>query len=136
MDGFDPATGVVVMAATNRPEVLDPALLRPGRFDRQVVIPLPTQQERRAILQVHAKGKPLGPDVDVEVVARATAMLTEHRDALERLTELLLERETVDGTDVDQVLGRVPGHRQPVGATGHTATAAMPAGGSASATGR
>jgi cell division protease FtsH len=72
MDGFDPATGVVVIAATNRPEVLDPALLRPGRFDRQVVIPLPTQRERRAILQVHAKGKPLGPDVDLEVVARGT----------------------------------------------------------------
>jgi cell division protease FtsH len=72
MDGFDPATGVVVIAATNRPEVLDPALLRPGRFDRQVVIPLPTQRERTAILQVHARGKPLGPDVDLEVVARGT----------------------------------------------------------------
>jgi cell division protease FtsH len=72
LDGFDPATGVVVMAATNRPEVLDPALLRPGRFDRQVVIPLPTQRERTAILGVHAAGKPLGPDVDLEVVARGT----------------------------------------------------------------
>jgi cell division protease FtsH len=328
MDGFDPATGVVVIAATNRPEVLDPALLRPGRFDRQVVIPLPTQRERKAILEVHARGKPLGPDVDLDVVARgtpgfsgadlanlvneaaifavragrevilavdfseardrillgrrdssnallpdekravaihegghalvaavsehgdpvakvtilpagqalgvteqlpiderhlytegylrdslairmggraaellvfgegstgaandlagatdlatrmvrefgmsaalgpvgfasgspmylggeevrsrpyaeatqrvideevakllrqaeqrATAMLTEHRDALDRLTELLLERETLDGTDVDEVLGRIPGHRQPVGATGHSATA-------------
>jgi cell division protease FtsH len=72
MDGFDPATGVVVIAATNRPEVLDPALLRPGRFDRQVVIPLPTQRERKAILEVHSRGKPLGPDVDLEVVARGT----------------------------------------------------------------
>src|SRR5215217_5242719 len=72
MDGFDPATGVVVMAATNRPETLDPALLRPGRFDRQVVIPLPAQAERRAILAVHAKGKQLGPDVDLDVVARGT----------------------------------------------------------------
>jgi len=328
MDGFDPATGVVVIAATNRPEVLDPALLRPGRFDRQVVIPLPTQRERKAILEVHAKGKPLGPDVDLDVVARgtpgfsgadlanlvneaaifavrggreviqavdfseardrillgrrdssnallpdekravavhegghalvaavsehgdpvakvtilpagqalgvteqlpiderhlytegylkdslairmggrsaellvfgegstgasndlagatdlatrmvrefgmsqslgpvgfasgspmylggeevrsrpyaeatqrvideevakllreaeqrATGMLTDHRDALDRLTELLLERETLDGTDVDEVLGRVPGHRQPVGATGHSSAA-------------
>jgi cell division protease FtsH len=327
MDGFDVATGVVVMAATNRPETLDPALLRPGRFDRQVVIPLPTQRERRAILAVHARGKQLGPDVELEVVARgtpgfsgadlanlvneaaifavragrdvimavdfseardrvllgrrdssnallpdeqravavhesghalvaaisthgdpvakvtilpagqalgvteqlpiderhlytegylkdslairmggrvaeqlvfgetstgaandlagatdlatrmvrefgmspalgpvgfasgsplylgaeevrsrpyaeatqrvvdeevanllrqaeqrATAMLTQHRDALERLTELLLERETVDGTDVDQVLGRIPGQPQPIGATGHTTT--------------
>jgi cell division protease FtsH len=333
MDGFDPATGVVVMAATNRPEVLDPALLRPGRFDRQVVIPLPTQKERKAILEVHTKGKPLGPDVDLDVVARgtpgfsgadlanlvneaaifavragrevinavdfseardrillgrrdssnallpdekravavhegghalvaatsehgdpvakvtilpagqalgvteqlpiderhlytegylkdslairmggraaellvfdegstgasndlagatdlatrmvrefgmsaalgpvgfasgspmylggeevrsrpyaeatqrvideevakllreaeqrATAILTEHRDALERLTELLLERETIDGTDLDEVLGRVPGHRQPVGATGHATAAAEAAG--------
>jgi cell division protease FtsH len=58
-----------------------------------------------------------------EAQGRATMMLTEHRDALERLTELLLERETVDGTDVDEILGRVPGQRQPVGATGHAATA-------------
>jgi cell division protease FtsH len=72
MDGFDPTTGVVVIAATNRPEVLDPALLRPGRFDRQVVIPLPAQQERQAILTVHSRGKPLGPDVDLQVVARGT----------------------------------------------------------------
>jgi len=72
MDGFDPATGVVVIAATNRPEVLDPALLRPGRFDRQVVIPLPTQRERRAILAVHSTGKSLGGGVDLDVVARAT----------------------------------------------------------------
>jgi cell division protease FtsH len=72
MDGFDAATGVVVIAATNRPEVLDPALLRPGRFDRQVVIPLPTQRERRAILVVHSRGKPLESTVDLDVVARAT----------------------------------------------------------------
>src|SRR3954453_3153571 len=72
MDGFDPSTGVVVMAATNRPETLDPALLRPGRFDRQVVVPLPTQPERRAILSVHAKGKQLAPDVDLDTTARAT----------------------------------------------------------------
>jgi cell division protease FtsH len=339
MDGFDPATGVVVIAATNRPEVLDPALLRPGRFDRQVVIPLPTQAERRAILEVHARGKRLGPDVDLDVVARgtpgfsgadlanlvneaaifavragrqiiegvdfaeardrillgrrdssnallpdekravavhesghalvaaisehgdpvakvtilpagqalgvteqlpiderhlytegylkdslairmggrvaeqlvfgqtstgaandlagatelatrmvrefgmsptlgpvgfasgspmylggeevrsrayaeatqrvvdeevakllreaedrATAILTQHRDALDRLTELLLERETIDGTDVDEVLGRVPGQRQPIGATGHaTAVHSPPDGGAADA---
>ena len=72
MDGFDPATGVVVIAATNRPEVLDPALLRPGRFDRQVVIPLPNLKERRAILQTHARSKRLAPDVDLDVVARGT----------------------------------------------------------------
>jgi cell division protease FtsH len=72
MDGFDPATGVVVLAATNRPESLDPALLRPGRFDRTVEIPLPNQAERRAILAVHAKDKRLAPDVDLDVVARGT----------------------------------------------------------------
>jgi cell division protease FtsH len=72
MDGFDATTGVVVIAATNRPEVLDPALLRPGRFDRQVVIPLPTQRERRAILAVHSADKPLESTVDLAVVARGT----------------------------------------------------------------
>jgi cell division protease FtsH len=72
MDGFDPAEGIVVLAATNRPEVLDPALRRPGRFDREVVIPLPNQQERAAILAVHCRGKRLAPDVDLEVVARGT----------------------------------------------------------------
>jgi cell division protease FtsH len=72
MDGFDPATGIVVLAATNRPEILDPALLRPGRFDRQVTIPLPTLVERREILEVHAKGKRLDHHVSLEVVARGT----------------------------------------------------------------
>jgi cell division protease FtsH len=72
MDGFDPATDVVVIAATNRPESLDPALLRPGRFDRTVEIPLPNLAERTAILAVHTKGKHMGPDVDLGVVARGT----------------------------------------------------------------
>ncbi len=72
MDGFDPAEGVVVIAATNRPDILDPALLRPGRFDRQIVVPLPDLEERLPILQVHCKGKRIGPDVDLELVARGT----------------------------------------------------------------
>ncbi|HUC22131.1 MAG TPA: ATP-dependent zinc metalloprotease FtsH [Streptosporangiaceae bacterium] len=72
MDGFDTSMGIVVLGATNRPEVLDPALLRPGRFDRQVVIPLPTLDERAAILAVHCRDKRLGPDVDLMVVARGT----------------------------------------------------------------
>ncbi|HUD39454.1 MAG TPA: ATP-dependent zinc metalloprotease FtsH, partial [Streptosporangiaceae bacterium] len=72
MDGFDVTEGIVVLGATNRPEVLDPALLRPGRFDRQVTIPLPTLPERAAILAVHCRGKRLGPDVDLTVVARGT----------------------------------------------------------------
>jgi cell division protease FtsH len=72
MDGFDPSSGVVVLAATNRPETLDPALLRPGRFDRQVEIPLPNLRERAAILAVHARDKHLGQDVDLDAVARGT----------------------------------------------------------------
>jgi len=72
MDGFDPSEGIVVLAATNRPEILDPALLRPGRFDRQVTIPLPTLAERVAILKVHARGKRLAPSVDLELVGRGT----------------------------------------------------------------
>jgi cell division protease FtsH len=72
MDGFDPSAGVVVLAATNRPETLDPALLRPGRFDRQVEIPLPNLRERAAILAVHARDKHLADDVDLDAVARGT----------------------------------------------------------------
>ncbi len=72
MDGFDPATGVVVMAATNRVQTLDPALLRPGRFDRTVEIPLPNQAERRAILVVHTQDMKIAPDMDLDVVARGT----------------------------------------------------------------
>jgi cell division protease FtsH len=72
MDGFDPSTGVVVLAATNRPEILDPALLRPGRFDRQVTIPLPNVAERAAILAVHCRGKKLAPDVNLDTIARGT----------------------------------------------------------------
>jgi cell division protease FtsH len=72
MDGFDPTMGIVVLAATNRPEVLDPALLRPGRFDRQVTIPLPNVKEREAILRVHTKDKKLSDNVNLDVVARGT----------------------------------------------------------------
>ena len=72
MDGFEATEGIVMMAATNRPDVLDPALLRPGRFDRQIVVPLPTQEERVAILRVHLKDKQVSEDVDVDIVARGT----------------------------------------------------------------
>src|SRR5262245_36061772 len=72
MDGFDMTQGLVVLAATNRPEVLDPALLRPGRFDRQITIPLPNLQERAEILAVHCRDKKLAADVDLVVVARGT----------------------------------------------------------------
>ena len=72
MDGFDTNANVIVMAATNRPDILDPALLRPGRFDRHVVIDLPDIKGRKAILEVHAKGKPLAKEVDLETVAKET----------------------------------------------------------------
>jgi cell division protease FtsH len=72
MDGFEQSNGVVVLAATNRPDALDPALRRPGRFDREVIVPLPNRAERRAILSTHARGKNLGQDVDLGQVAAAT----------------------------------------------------------------
>ena len=76
MDGFGTDDGVIVMAATNRMDILDPALLRPGRFDRQVTVNYPDQKGRVEILKVHSKGKPLGPDVDLESIARATVGFT------------------------------------------------------------
>src|SRR5215211_961789 len=72
MDGFEATEGIVMMAATNRPDILDPALLRPGRFDRQVVVPLPEAGERLAILNVHCKDKKIAGDVDLHTVARGT----------------------------------------------------------------
>ncbi|MFC1968998.1 ATP-dependent zinc metalloprotease FtsH [Chloroflexota bacterium] len=73
MDGFDTSTGVIVLAATNRPDILDPALLRPGRFDRRVILDRPDIVGRKAILKVHTKGKPLKKSVDLEVLAKQTA---------------------------------------------------------------
>ncbi|KUL28401.1 MULTISPECIES: ATP-dependent zinc metalloprotease FtsH [Actinoplanes] len=72
MDGFDTKGGVILIAATNRPDILDPALLRPGRFDRQIPVDNPDMEGRKAILRVHAKGKPFTPDVDLDAVARRT----------------------------------------------------------------
>jgi cell division protease FtsH len=72
MDGFETAEGIVILAATNRPDILDPALLRPGRFDRQIVVPLPEYEERKAILDVHARDKRIGGDVDLGTMAKAT----------------------------------------------------------------
>lgn len=72
MDGFEPNEQVIIIAATNRPDILDPALLRPGRFDRQVTVDLPNKQGRLEILKIHARNKPLGDDVDLENVARST----------------------------------------------------------------
>lgn len=72
MDGFESNEGVILIAATNRPDVLDPALLRPGRFDRQIVVPVPDINGRESILKVHLKNKPLAPDVDVRTIAKGT----------------------------------------------------------------
>ena len=72
MDGFETSEGIVIMAATNRPDILDPALLRPGRFDRQVVVPLPEYEERLAILKVHSRDKRMGNDVDLGIMAKGT----------------------------------------------------------------
>ena len=72
MDGFESSEGIVVMAATNRPDILDAALLRPGRFDRQIIVPLPEAEERLAILKVHSTGKRMGADVDLETMSKAT----------------------------------------------------------------
>jgi cell division protease FtsH len=72
MDGFEATEGIVMMAATNRPDILDPALLRPGRFDRQILVPLPTQGERKEILAVHFRDKKINDDVDIDVLSRGT----------------------------------------------------------------
>ncbi len=72
MDGFETTEGIVILAATNRPDILDPALLRPGRFDRQIIVPLPEFDERLAILKVHSRDKRMGTDVDLDTMAKAT----------------------------------------------------------------
>jgi len=111
MDGFDPAADVVVIAATNRPESLDPALLRPGRFDRTVEIPLPNLAERTAILNVHTKGKHLAPDVDLSVVARGTPGFS-GADLANLVNEATLhavrfDRSIVDAGDFDAARDRL-----------------------------
>ena len=111
MDGFDPATGIVVLAATNRPEVLDPALLRPGRFDRQVTIPLPTLPERLAILQVHSQGKQFDANVSLEVVARGTPGFS-GADLANLVNEAAIvavraDREVIDSSDFEEARDRI-----------------------------
>jgi cell division protease FtsH len=111
MDGFDVTQGIVVLGATNRPEVLDPALLRPGRFDRQVTIPLPTLPERAAILAVHCRDKKLGPDVDLHVVARGTPGFS-GADLANLANEAAIvavrdHREVLSGADFDSARDRI-----------------------------
>jgi cell division protease FtsH len=111
MDGFDPSTGVVILAATNRPEVLDAALLRPGRFDRQVEIPLPNQAERTAILSVHARDKQLAPDVDFGAVSRGTPGFS-GADLANLLNEAAIvavrhDRDVISAHDLDEARDRI-----------------------------
>jgi cell division protease FtsH len=111
MDGFDHTNEVVVMAATNRPEVLDPALLRPGRFDREVEIPLPNQAERAAILKVHVTGKHLAPDVDFDAVARGTPGFS-GADLANLINEAAIvavrdNRDVIFARDIDEARDRV-----------------------------
>jgi cell division protease FtsH len=111
MDGFDTKAGVILMAATNRPDILDPALLRPGRFDRQVVIDRPDLEGRRAILAVHARGKPLDPDVELDVVARRTPGFT-GADLANVLNEAALlaarrEKRAITTSELEEAIDRV-----------------------------
>ncbi len=111
MDGFDPNSGVILIAATNRPDVLDPALLRPGRFDRQIVVDVPDANGRAAILNIHSKGKPLDTDIDIEVLARRTPGFT-GADLANMLNEgaLLAARRgqtKVQQVDLEEALDRV-----------------------------
>ena len=99
MDGFDQREAVVVLAATNRPDVLDPALLRPGRFDRRVVVDRPDRRGRTAILKVHTRGVPVDPDVDLEIIARSTPGLV-GADLANLVNEAALHASRTNGTTV------------------------------------
>jgi len=116
MDGFDPNTNVIMIAATNRPDILDPALLRPGRFDRQIQVDAPDMKGRQKILEVHAKGKPMADDVDLEVLARKTPGYT-GADLANVLNEaaLLTARqggELITNVNLDEAVDRVMGGPQ------------------------
>ena len=111
MDGFDVNTNVILIAATNRPDVLDPALLRPGRFDRQIAVEAPDMEGRLKILQVHAKGKPMANDVDLTSIARRTPGMT-GADLANVLNEaaLLTARENlpvIGNAELDEAIDRV-----------------------------
>lgn len=111
MDGFDPNANVIVIAATNRPDILDPALLRPGRFDRQIGVDAPDLKGRQRILEVHAKGKPLSKSVELEVVARKTPGFT-GADLANVLNEAALltarsNAQLIDNRALDEAIDRV-----------------------------
>lgn len=111
MDGFDVKGGVILIAATNRPDILDPALLRPGRFDRQIAVDPPDLQGRLEILKVHQKGKPVAPDVDLSAVARRTPGMT-GADLANVLNEAALltargDQKLIDNRALDEAIDRV-----------------------------
>jgi len=111
MDGFESNEGVILIAATNRPDVLDPALLRPGRFDRQVVVPQPDVKGREMILKVHSKKTPLAPDVDLAVIARGTPGFS-GADLANVVNEAALlaarkDKSTIDMKDIDDAKDKV-----------------------------
>ena len=111
MDGFDVNTGVILIAGTNRPDILDPALLRPGRFDRQIMVPRPDIRGRHAILMVHARGKPLADEVDLEVLARQTPGFT-GADLANLINEAALlaarfDRDEIGMNELEEAVDRV-----------------------------
>ncbi|WP_394289179.1 ATP-dependent zinc metalloprotease FtsH [Microbacterium sp.] len=111
MDGFDVRGGVILIAATNRPDILDPALLRPGRFDRQIAVDAPDLDGRHKILEVHSRGKPMGPDIDLLSVARRTPGFT-GADLANVLNEAALltarqNKKLIDNTALDEAIDRV-----------------------------
>ncbi len=117
MDGFDPNSGVIVLAATNRPDILDSALLRPGRFDRQIVVDVPDQKGREEILKVHARNKPLDPEVDLKAVARRTPGFTGGADLANLLNESALlsarnNKKKIGTEEISEAIERLVAVRQ------------------------
>lgn len=111
MDGFDTDTNVIVIAATNRPDILDPALLRPGRFDRRIILDRPDMVGREAILEVHARGKPLAPDVDLKILAKSTPGFV-GADLENMINEAAIlaarrEKKAIEQTDFQESIERV-----------------------------
>jgi cell division protease FtsH len=111
MDGFDAKGGIIMIAATNRPDILDPALLRPGRFDRQIVVDRPDLPGREKILQVHTRGKPLGPDISIDTLARSTPGFT-GADLANLVNEAALlaarhDKDQIDQVEMEEAIDRV-----------------------------
>ena len=111
MDGFDPNSGIIVIAATNRPDILDPALLRPGRFDRRIVVDNPDTKGRRAILDVHVRGKPMGEDVDLDTLSKRTPGFS-GADLANMVNEAALlaarrNKKKVTASELDEAIERV-----------------------------